>query len=165
MKHKNLTRAIAFLACLTYGQALYCQPLYDHLGNGIIVFLISVFLSTLLQALVFYWLFKNISLSKAFSISIIGSVSLIAVSGIALAIIIEQSVRHRDVFDKSLAATVVHIPFIIKLMLVYLLSCIIELLILRVIFKYPFRQLLIPISAGNFLLHACSSYFIVLIFK
>ena len=112
---------------------------------------VFIVVSFLVGATLFYGLIKNISLTKATLISLIGIASSmigIVVMAILTTLIFYFIIPHVGTYP-SINTLANKWPLIVHWLLMYSGSVLIELLTLKLFFKYKTNQLLLPILIGN----------------
>jgi len=107
-----------------------------------------IIISMIIEALFFYWLLWNISLLKALLMSIIGNIA----SAFVGATIMSLSMMLWDfLFAQIPGGTSDWFNIIATYIIMYIGTSLIELVTIKLIFKYSAKQIWIPVFLGNFL--------------
>lgn len=114
--------------------------------------------SVVIEAALFYFFLKNISYTRAILIACLGkAVSVLVIFVMALGslpvydLLPDVIISYRDTFyNPELIATFI---------LMYLGSALIELFVIQKIFRYPYKDLWIPVCAGNLVTYGLIAMF------
>lgn len=157
MKKVTIVKYWVFLAILFFHQSIFSNVIWPALfvASGIASFPIIIS-SIAIEAMFFYWLLKNISIDKAFWMSVVGNIASTLV-GTAITALLALPVTYG--FYSILGEISPNVDFAIEVIFMYFGSCLIELLTINKVFGYPAKQLWISIFAGNFATYALAAIF------
>jgi len=154
MRKYTVSRIIAFLCLLFYQLPIYCNVIWPGLivAAGIYTTLPLVLISIAIEAMIFYRLLKNITIRKAFLMSLIGNAASTLVGTFLTALAAPLSHILFDLmFFKAIPGIVTVVGLIIEVVFMFLGSCLIELFTIKKIFGYSHDQLRTPVFVGNLL--------------
>lgn len=144
----QLFKTLLFVSFFFYTIPLYANVVWPAMfvSNSLSLFLIVV--STIIEAVCFYWFLKNISYTRAFVMSCIGN----AASALLGAFIMTLAMLlWHFAFDRLLGGTFSIYNRIATFVFMYLGSSLIEFFVIKKLFRYPSKQLWPPILIGNFI--------------
>jgi hypothetical protein len=134
---------------------LYVTPLAANIvwpalwvGGAIYSTWFLVIISIIIEALFFYVLLPNISVVKATIMSLIGNAVSVAIGTVAAGV---AMVGWHALFDTILGGTFHPVNIVATWVLMWLGSALIELVALKIFFRYSWKQLLAPVLIGNFI--------------
>jgi len=158
MREKNLIKIVTFLSIISSCSSSYANVVWPALFvvSGIWESWPLIGISITIEALLFYWLLRHVSIMQAFLISLAGNLAS-TISG-ALIIALAMPLWHIS-FDEILGGTFSTYNIIVNYIFMYLGSSVIELLTIKALFKYPLKQLWTPVFIGNFLTYALVYFF------
>jgi len=105
-----------------------------------------IFISIIIETFFLYLFLRPITLHKALGMSCVGNV----ISTFGGTLLSSFGVVGWHLFaDPMAGGTFAHINWIATVIIMCLLSVLIEFVALRIIFKYPAKQLIIPVLIGN----------------
>lgn len=133
----------AFLYTATASANIIWPALF--VAETLLTSLSAIALSLFIEAVFFHEFLKTITWPKALLMSCIGNVASTLVGTIVMTLILGF----------------IPLPLNPSFVAIYLGSCLIEFLTIKLIFRYTFKQLWLPIFAGNFITYVLA--FIILI--
>ena len=136
MKKNNLQAGVLSIVSI-----LYTAPTYCNIIRWPTKFVVNLLLAAIvIKAVLYYWFLENITYTRVLLISCVGSAASVF-SGLYVLDFIPSSSEHLPVAeDVALIGTPV---------LMYLASCFMELLAIKIIFRYSFKDLWNPVFVGN----------------
>jgi hypothetical protein len=150
MKKNSLICIGAFLFALAYTIPIYCNVIWPavFVSNAIYSSLFVVIVSIIIEAILFCAYIKTISYERAFLMSFIGN-AISALLGTAI-MTFAMLIWHFPL-DILLGGTFHIVNIIATYILMCLGSAFIELLSIKLLFRYSFKQLWVPVLIGNIL--------------
>lgn len=110
-----------------------------------------IVLSIGIESLFFYHFLKGISYHKALLLSCVGNAASALVGTMVMAL---AMVGWHFVFDALLGGTFNPVNFAATFIIMYLGSCLIELFTLKLVFRYSFGQVWLPVFLANVVTYA-----------
>jgi len=151
---KKILKLFVFLLAGMCTTTTYCNIIWPAIFVTQAIFnsILFVSISLVIEALFFYWLIKNISFAKSFLMSFIGNLASTGVGTILMALF--MFLWHIVVEGLLGVGTFSIVNFIATFLFMYIGSVLIELILLRIIFNYSFKQLATPVFIGNAITYA-----------
>jgi hypothetical protein len=151
MKNNSAVIFTSITLMLLYTTTIYADIVWPALFVGGAIFSawsLSV-VSIAIEGLMFHFFITDITYGEAFLMSCIGNAASVIIGTILM--VITMALAWHSFFDQFLGGTFHIVNWVATYILMYLGSCFIELITLRIIFRYTIKQLLIPSLVGNFL--------------
>lgn len=166
---KNAVKMVTSVMLCLYTTMAYCverlpaaifatpQRLYEYRWLGILASSIVV------EAALFYWFLKNVSYARAILIACLGkAVSVLMNLVMVFGAILAYHVAYRVLPDVIISYINIshNLELIVTYILMYLGSALIELFVIQKIFRYPYKDLWIPICVGNLVTYSLIATFL-----
>ncbi len=160
MKRSSLQAGILSIVSLLYTAPAYCNIIWPAVFvNNIILgdlLYIIVPVSIALEAVLYHWFLKNITYMRALLISCIGNAASVFLGTIVMTF---AMILWHLPFDMIFGGTFAFPNIVATYVLMYLGSAFIELVAIKLIFRYSFKDLWIPVFVGNLLTYVLTIMF------
>lgn len=147
-----------FIASLLFTVSLQANIIWPALfvSGAIFSSWFLVIISIIIEGLLFPFFIKNISYAKGLFMSLVGNAFS---AGLGTIVMMHAMIGWHFMFDSFLGGTFNTVNFIATWVLMCFGSALIELLALKLIFKYTARQLLAPALIGNIITYALTAVY------